>query len=120
MDHEEQSQDVLTLTEAAADVIFSLLREQGFDPATAGLRVSIERGGCAGLTYRFDLQAAAESEDFVSDTDQVHIFIDEESIQYVRGAKLDVDHTAHGTGFSIDNPNAAQECGCGISFSATD
>lgn len=117
--HEDRS-EIISLTDDAADVIASLLREQGYDPESAGLRVSIQRGGCAGLTYRFDLQDSPQSEDIVVGTDQVQLFVDSESTQHITGAQLDVDHTAHGTGFCIENPNATQECGCGISFQAKD
>lgn len=120
MDPDEQSSEIISLTDDASDVIASLLHEEGYELGTAGMRVSIERGGCAGLTYRFHLRASPETEDLVGGTDQAPIFVDQESAQYVEGAELDVDQTAHGTGFCIDNPNAAQQCGCGISFRAKD
>jgi iron-sulfur cluster assembly protein len=109
-------EDVLTLTGDAADVIASLLREQGYDPDTAGMRISIETGGCAGLTYRFDLRESPEHEDIVCESEQATVFVDPSSEPHVAGAELGVERTAHGTGFCIDNPNATQECGCGISF----
>lgn len=111
-------EDILTLTDDAADVIISLLRDQGYDPDNAGMRISIEEGGCAGHTYRFDLEGTPEPGDIVCEANRATVFIDSGSRRYVEGAELGVNTTAHGTGFCIDNPNAVQECGCGISFSA--
>lgn len=108
--------DVLTLGDDAVDVMATILREEGFDPDSAGVRISVERGGCAGLSYRFDLADAPEDGDLVHETERASVFVDRPSAQYVRGSELHVEQTAHGTGFTIDNPNADQECGCGLSF----
>jgi len=112
----ETDRDVLTLDDDAAETINSVLRREGFDPDTAGVRIAVERGGCAGLSYRFDLADAPEEGDIVHETDGATVFVDRPSAQYVRGAEVSLERTAHGTGFTIDNPNAEQECGCGLSF----
>lgn len=112
----ETDEDVLTLDDDAVDTINSVLRAEGFDPESAGVRIAVERGGCAGLSYRFDLAEAPEDGDVVHETEQATVFVDRPSAQYVRGAEVSVERTAHGTGFTIDNPNAEQECGCGLSF----
>ena len=112
----EDSTDVLTVDDDAAEVMATVLREEGFDPETGGVRVSVERGGCAGLSYRFDLADTPEDGDLVHDSGRASVFVDRPSAQYVRGSELHVEQTAHGTGFTIDNPNAEQECGCGLSF----
>lgn len=113
---DEDSGDVLTLSTAAADAMNTVLREEGFDPETAGVRISVERGGCAGLSYRFDLVADPSDDDLVYESKHANIVIDRPSAQYVRGAEVHIEQTAHGSGFTIDNPNAEQECGCGLSF----
>lgn len=111
-------EDIITLSGDAEEVVASLLRENGYDTDTAGMRISIETGGCAGLTYRFDLRKTPEAGDIVCELDQVTVFVERSSKRYVENAVLDFENTAHGTGFCIDNPNADQECGCGISFKA--
>lgn len=112
----EDAGDILTLSTAAADAMNAVLREEGFDPETAGVRVSVERGGCAGLSYQFALVTEPTDGDLVHETEHATVVIDQPSAQYVRGATVDIEQTAHGTGFTIDNPNAEQECGCGLSF----
>lgn len=113
---DEDSGEVLTLSNAAASVMNKALREEGFDPETAGVRISVERGGCAGLSYRFDLVTDPEDDDLVHETADANVMVDRPSAQYVRGAEVHLEQTAHGTGFTIENPNAEQECGCGLSF----
>lgn len=66
--------------------------------------------------YRFELTASPESGDIVSEHEGISIFVDSASEPYLRGSHLEFKDTAHGTGFTIDNPNAAEQCGCGISF----
>lgn len=107
---------VITLTARAGEFVGSLLDDQGLDPASAGLRVAVERGGCAGLSYRFDLAAAPDDGDVVFRTEETRVFVDPAAVEYVEGAEVDLTRSVHGTGFRIDNPNADQQCGCGLSF----
>lgn len=112
-----QSEDgVVSLTADADERLASLLDRQGLDPESAGLRVAVERGGCAGLSYQFDLVASPESGDVVCDRDGVTVFVDSAAVEYVDGVEVDHTQSAHGTGFRIENPNADQQCGCGLSF----
>lgn len=112
----KDSKNVLTLSTAATDVLNTILRKEEFDPETAGVRISVERGGCAGLSYQFDLVDSPKEDDLVHRTKRANVMIDRASVQYIRGAEVHVEETAHGRGFTIDNPNAEQECGCGLSF----
>lgn len=108
--------DVVTLTQNAANRIHSMLQTEGYDAETAGLRVSVERGGCAGLAYHFELAAFPETEDVVCHDGDVMVFVDGASEQYLRGTEVTIEKTAHGTGLCIENPNADEQCGCGLSF----
>lgn len=108
--------EVVTFTDDAVETARSLLRDAGYDPRTAGLRLSVERGGCAGLSYRFDLAEAPGGEDLVSESGGFRVFVDRASRPFLEGAEFDVAETVHGTGFRIDNPNGERECGCGLSF----
>ncbi|WP_440008657.1 HesB/IscA family protein [Halomicrococcus sp. SG-WS-1] len=108
--------DAVTLTRDAEKRIHSLLQAQGYDTESAGLRVSVERGGCAGLAYQFELAASPEPEDVVCEDGDVVVFVDGPSKQYLQGTEVTVEETAHGTGFCVENPNADQQCGCGLSF----
>lgn len=106
----------IALDDRATEVVRSLLADRDHDPDEAGLRLAVERGGCAGLSYTFELAASPAPDDVVTERDGVRIFVDSASEPYLAGAALGVESTAHGRGFTIDNPNASQECGCGLSF----
>ncbi|HZJ08595.1 MAG TPA: iron-sulfur cluster assembly accessory protein, partial [Trueperaceae bacterium] len=57
------------------------------------------------------LDGDREFEDF-----GVKIVVDERSWPYLRGAHVDWVENLMGGGFSVKNPNASSECGCGHSF----
>lgn len=113
---EQSAKPVVTLSDDAEDRIASVLDEQGYDPSTGGLRVAVERGGCAGLSYKFGLAASPAEGDVVDDRDEVRVFVDSAAVEYVEGTEIDVTQSAHGRGFKVENPNADEQCGCGLSF----
>jgi Fe-S cluster assembly iron-binding protein IscA len=43
--------NVIKLTANAAAQLRALIEEKGFDTKTSGLRLSVEKGGCAGMQY---------------------------------------------------------------------
>jgi iron-sulfur cluster assembly accessory protein len=106
---------VVRLTENAAAEVKSLLQK----PENAGkhLRVYVEQGGCSGMQYSmvFDEQ---RPDDAVGELRGVHVLVDPFSAQYLRGAVVDFSDSLTAGGFKISNPNAAQSCGCGKSFTA--
>jgi len=83
--------------------------------AQRGLRVTVEKGGCAGLQYTMSLGDRL-SDDVVIERDGVSVFIDPASAPYLSGAELDYCDDLVGTGFRLRNPNAVRSCGCGTSF----
>ncbi|MBP1987093.1 HesB/IscA family protein [Halolamina salifodinae] len=113
---EQSSKPVITLSNRADDRIASILDDEGYDPSTAGLRVAVERGGCAGLSYRFGLAASPAEDDVVDNRHGVRVFVDPAAVAYVEGTDIDVTQSAHGKGFKVENPNAEEQCGCGLSF----
>lgn len=104
---------MISLTESAIKQLHVLVQEEG-DP-TKGLRIFVEKGGCAGLQYGMKLDAAQEGDEVVSE-DGVQVLIDTESMAYLRGSTLDYADDLAGAGFRLRNPNAARSCGCGTSF----
>lgn len=80
-----------------------------------GLRIQVEKGGCAGLQYTMNLSAERPG-DLVGERDGVYVFIDLASSAYLSGSTLDYCDDLVGTGFRLENPNAARSCGCGTSF----
>lgn len=104
---------MLTLTENAARHLKTMIDEKG-GPGKC-LRIFIERGGCAGMSYGMTLDEQSEV-DFFAERDGVKVIVDPASMEQLRGSTVDYCDDLAGTGFRIQNPNAARSCGCGTSF----
>ena len=48
------------------------------------------------------------------------VIIDAESAHFLAGSTIDYVDDLAGSGFRIQNPNAARSCGCGTSFEPAD
>ncbi len=103
--------NLIKITDTAVSHLRTLLEGRTED----GLRLLIERGGCAGLQYGMKVDAAQPGDSTV-EQDGVRVFIDQDSLHYLKGCQLDYVDTLADTGFKILNPNAARSCGCGTSF----
>ena len=80
-------------------------------------RVSVLGGGCSGFQYKFGFDSEKKSDDCVIECDGVLVLIDEVFLPFLEDAKLDFVEELIGSSFQIINPNAANSCGCGSSFS---
>lgn len=105
---------MITLTPKAAIALKDLLLKKGAS-STAGLRLAIERGGCAGLAYTMRVSEPQEG-DTVVEAEGTQVLIAADSLDNLSGSTLDYSDTLSDAGFKITNPNAARSCGCGTSF----
>jgi iron-sulfur cluster assembly protein len=105
---------MLHITESAAEQLRSLAAERALD-ATQALRLSVEKGGCAGLQYGMEIGSLHEG-DHVCEEHDARVFVDGESLHHLDGCTLDYTDDLAGAGFRIVNPKAARSCGCGTSF----
>jgi iron-sulfur cluster assembly protein len=103
--------DVMTVSPAAAERVRSLLA-QGAEGA--GLRVSVEKGGCAGMSYKMAI-AGPEKGDEIIDFDGGRVIVDAKAVLYLLGSRMDVKTTAFASTFVFENPNQTSACGCGES-----
>lgn len=106
----------LEVTERAAAEVLDLLEAEDLAPEEAGLRLFVQQGGCAGLSYGLRFDEEPDEEDIVVDQHGIQVFIDPASHSYVEASTLDFDGGLQGEGFIVDNPNVVSECGCGESF----
>jgi iron-sulfur cluster assembly protein len=104
------------VSERAAEEAIGLMESEGMDTDEGGLRLFVQQGGCAGLSYgmRFDLEP--DEEDTVFEHHGLRVFVDPASMNYVSGSQLDYEDGLQGAGFHVENPNVVSECGCGESF----
>jgi iron-sulfur cluster assembly protein len=106
----------LAVTESAAEQALDLLRDKEMDTDIAGLRLYVQQGGCAGLSYGMRFEHEPEEDDGVYEHHGLRVFIDPSSKNYVEGSVLDYEGGLQGAGFHVENPNVVSECGCGESF----
>ncbi len=104
------------ITESAAQQLRSLSAEREL-PADRGLRLSVERGGCAGLQYGMEIDERHPG-DTLAEAHGARVFVAEDSGEYLADCTLDYVDDLAGAGFRIVNPRAVRSCGCGTSFEA--
>lgn len=112
---ENQSKPLLTMTTAAISKVKAMMDKDG--KAGYGLRVGVVTGGCAGLSYEMRFQKNPYDNDFVLEQEGLKIFINDESLSFLKGMEIDYIDTLKESGFKYKNPNAKSSCGCGTSFS---
>ncbi|CAN5263592.1 iron-sulfur cluster insertion protein ErpA [soil metagenome] len=105
---------MITVTDNAVRHLQDLLESRGADP-DQGLRLSVERGGCAGHHYTMNVASPLPNDTVVA-KDGVQVLIDPDSLEFLQDAEVDYEDSLTDTGFKINNPNAARSCGCGSSF----
>ncbi|MCS7314897.1 MAG: iron-sulfur cluster assembly accessory protein [Bryobacterales bacterium] len=105
------------MTETAIQKVKEILAQQP-DPKPAGLRIAVVGGGCSGFTYSMAFENNPGMLDKIYNFDGLKVFIDQVSMLYLDGARIDYVETLEGSGFKFDNPNVRNTCGCGSSFSA--
>jgi iron-sulfur cluster assembly accessory protein len=103
---------VISITDQAAQALLDLIAEKG---SGEGLRLAVEKGGCAGLQYIMEVDSPAPA-DTVVEHAGAKVFIDPASVPSLEGSVLDYEDGLSGAGFRIRNPQAARSCGCGTSF----
>ena len=103
----------LSLSPSAAKRVAAIAERQG-KPAV--LRLSVDGGGCAGFSYKFDL-GEIEADDAQAVAEGVTLVVDRVSFDLLDGSEVDYIEDLGGASFKVTNPNAASGCGCGSSFS---
>ena len=82
-----------------------------------GLRMKVVGGGCSGLSYLFQVEAAAEERDLRFEAFGVTIVVDPRSLKLLGGTLLDYRQEVGAHGFEMKNPHVKSACSCGSSFS---
>jgi iron-sulfur cluster assembly accessory protein len=120
----ETETSTISLTTAASEAIKNILAERNLEGYA--LRVYVAGGGCCGVNFGMALDNNIRDVDAIFEANGVQVVVDEVSIDYLRGAKIDfVNDPVRGAGFAVDSPNAKghshehgeDACGCGGSCS---
>ena len=103
----------VTLTNTAAERIRHFLDSRG---SGIGLRLGVKTTGCSGMAYVLEFIDQENPEDTIFEAHDIKIFIDPKSLIYLDGTELDYAKEGLNEGFQFNNPNVADTCGCGESF----
>lgn len=102
---------MIQITESAAKHLRDLAAEKG----SPGLRLAVEKGGCAGLQYAMSLSGPLPGDE-VTEREGAVVAVDPESLGHLDGCTIDYVDELTGAGFRVINPRATRSCGCGTSF----
>ncbi|HEU0223133.1 MAG TPA: iron-sulfur cluster assembly accessory protein [Paracoccaceae bacterium] len=105
----------VTLTQAAAAQVRRLMAGGKY-----GLRISLKKGGCAGMEYTMEYVEAPEKFDEVVEQDGARVLIAPKAQMFMFGTEIDYRSSLLESGFVFNNPNVAEACGCGESIKFKD
>lgn len=105
---------MISLTPSAVEHLRNLLNTQQAQE-DSGLRLAVERGGCAGLQYIMKIDAPQEG-DSLFEQDGVRLIVGRDSLEHLDNSQVDYMDALNDSGFRVVNPNATRSCGCGTSF----
>ena len=100
----------------AAKEIRKIIREKNI-PDGYGLRVGVKGGGCSGMSYVLGFDREREK-DRVFEIDGITVYMDKRHGLYLMGTTINYHDGLNARGFTFENPNATETCGCGASFAA--
>ena len=109
----------VTISTAAAGIVRDLLQQRNLDN-TYGLRVFISGRTCSGFQYGMGFENKPSETDTVFKSEGLDVIVDEGSLQFMAGARIDYIDDEHGKGFLVDNPNMAPSCSCESGSCGTD
>jgi iron-sulfur cluster assembly protein len=101
------------LSEAATRHVLSYLDQKS---NSIGIRLSVKKTGCSGLSYVVDYVDNPLKDDIVLPLEHRLICIDKGSYPYLKGTHLDYVRQGLNYKFVFHNPNQTGQCGCGESF----
>jgi iron-sulfur cluster assembly accessory protein len=105
---------MIYITKEAAIQMKELTAAKGLGDQS-GLRLWVEKGGCAGMSYEMGVQLPAEG-DLVYEQDSAFLLVPPDSLPFLDESTIDYEDGLSGAGFRIRNPRATRNCGCGTSF----
>ena len=106
----------ISITPSALEQLQNLRAELGVE-ADHFLRIGVRGGGCSGFEYQlgFDLP---EDDDKQFNVGGETVLMKAAHSLYLLGMEIDWATDLNNRGFTFNNPNATETCGCGTSFSA--
>ena len=108
------NKQVITLTNNAANRVKEIIASA--KEPIIGVRIGVESGGCAGMSYVMEYAKKANPNDEIIEAKGVKVLIDPKAIMYLLGTEMDYKKGEMSSTFVFKNPNETERCGCGESF----
>lgn len=106
----------VSMTPAAIKQISRLMARD----ETAGLRIGVKKGGCAGMEYTMDYVSEIAPHDEVIREGEAVVMIAPMAQMFLFGTEIDYEVSLLESGFKFNNPNVVDACGCGESIKFAD
>ena len=103
----------LNFSDSAIDHFLSSLETRG---TGVGIKIGVKKAGCSGYEYFFDYVDSFEDDGVVFEKNGCKIFVDNSSLNFLKGSLVDYQKDGLNQGIKFVNPNAKAVCGCGESF----
>lgn len=103
----------ITLSKSAAQRILCLVKMHS---NILGIKITIKKSGCAGLTYKIEKVITLEEKNMIYERDGAKLFIPVDVMPFIDGTELDYVTEGLNHSFKFKNPNVQYLCGCGESF----
>ncbi|MCH9755739.1 MAG: iron-sulfur cluster assembly accessory protein [Gammaproteobacteria bacterium] len=114
MQHVPSKTPPMALTKAAQKHVLSYLAKK---PDSKGIRFSVKKTGCSGLSYVIDYIDAPHSDDITLPLGEDYMMcLDKKSYPFLKGTEVDYVKQGLNYQFVFRNPNQTGQCGCGESF----
>ncbi|BAC24507.1 ydiC [Wigglesworthia glossinidia endosymbiont of Glossina brevipalpis] len=100
-------------TKSAIKHIKKLIKQNS---SILGIRLNINKSGCAGLSYSITTINYFNSDDFIYEFKGIKLCASKKILPFIN--KIELDYIKQGLNykFKFNNPNAKNICGCGKSF----
>ncbi len=108
------SKQVITLSNSATNRVKEIIASA--KEPIVGVRVGVESGGCAGMSYVIEYAKKVNPNDEIIEAKGVKVLIDPKAIMYLLGTEMDYKRGELSSTFVFKNPNETERCGCGESF----
>ena len=103
----------LNFSDKAVSHFHSSLKSRG---KGLGIQIGVKKAGCSGYEYFFNFIDELKEEYVIFETDGCKVFVDQQSLEFLKGSLVDFSEDGLNKGIKFINPNAKAVCGCGESF----
>jgi len=106
----------ISLSDGAVVQLKRLISEKNV-PEHYGLRIGVKGGGCSGFSYLLGFDEKTDKDE-VYEINGITVYMEKAHGIYLLGMEVDWVEGLNNRGFTFNNPNATESCGCGTSFNA--